>query len=238
MNLSRFLVPMSVVAMSVLPMSTGCSLVKSILPGSGNHDISAGSLSAQEYVNAAYKDTAQLKTINLEYTTLGDTKKATIIHLDGKMKKSPFESEGQIKMRLSGTLVECTFKIYNNQVHTDMNGTKATLPLSQLKQSFDVEGVLNPNRGLANLIKNLHNPKKVKGEKILGVPATQIEGTLEGSLLDKFGGDLKGQVPAKLWITQDDSHHLIQAEVPNEKKNNSLQIRITQWNKDFSVQKS
>ena len=103
---------------------------------------------------------------------------------------------------------------------------------------YDPSVILNPDAGLANMLKNVTNPKADDSETIGGVPAVRISGEVGADAVNKLIPQLKatGPLPATVWIEKDAPHQLVQATV-DQSSGNTVSLTLSEWDKPVTVTK-
>jgi lipoprotein LprG len=102
---------------------------------------------------------------------------------------------------------------------------------------YDVSKILSPQAGLGNLLTNFRDAKAEGREKVGGVEAVKITGTVGADAVNGLVNiGATGDVPATAWIVEDGDHQLAQAKLdPSE--GNSVQMTLTDWGKTVTVTK-
>jgi lipoprotein LprG len=102
---------------------------------------------------------------------------------------------------------------------------------------YDVSAILDPNRGLANVLSNFTDPKADGREKINGVDTVRITGTVSADAVNKIAPQVaNGPTPGTAWIAEDGNHELMQAKL-DPSPGNSVTMTMSDWGKPVTVTK-
>ena len=106
---------------------------------------------------------------------------------------------------------------------------------------YNVSVLLDPNKGLANLLAKLQGGSVAGTEQVNGVATTKITGnssaddvaTLAGS---KLTAESVTTVPTTVWIASDGSSHLVQLQV-HPTNDTSVTLTMSDWGKTVTATK-
>lgn len=103
---------------------------------------------------------------------------------------------------------------------------------------YDVSAILNPDKGLANVVANFSDPKSVGRETINGVATVKVTGTVSAEAVNGIAPQIEatGPVPGTAWIAEDGNHELIQAQL-EASPGNVVQMSMSDWGKPVTVTK-
>ncbi|MGJ6127297.1 LppX_LprAFG lipoprotein [Mycolicibacterium sp. Y3] len=106
---------------------------------------------------------------------------------------------------------------------------------------YDVSVILDTQKGLANALAKLKDPKAQGSEDIDGTKATKITGTSSTNDVAQLAGsklapEKEQTVPVTVWIAQDDPHHLLKAEI-EPKPGTNVTVTLSDFGKQVSATK-
>ncbi len=103
---------------------------------------------------------------------------------------------------------------------------------------YDASAILNPDTGLANVLANFSDAKAEAREKINGVDAVRVTGTVTAEAVNKIIPQIAatGPVPGTAWIREDGNHELVQAKL-EPTPGNSVTMTGSDWGKPVTVNK-
>ena len=102
--------------------------------------------------------------------------------------------------------------------------------------SFSV--ILDSDKGLANVLNNLSEPKSEGRENIGGVNTVRITGKVSADAFNRIVPQLQVSepVPAMVWIREDGSHDLVRANLEAQ-PGHSIRMTFSKWNEQVTVTK-
>lgn len=131
--------------------------------------------------------------------------------------------------------LELPFVVVDGELFAQL-GTAYT-SMGPVKDIYDIGLILDPNKGLANLLSNITNAKSEKTETIDGVDSVLVSGTMSKDALNTFAGSkLTSDIPAKAWIAKDGNHALTKISVDTS-PGNTIEMSLSDWGKPVTVDK-
>ena len=103
---------------------------------------------------------------------------------------------------------------------------------------YDVAAILDPDKGLANLLATLTDAKAEGREKVAGQQTVKVTGKAPADAVNKLAGQLKATepLPCTVWIREDGDHELVQAQL-EQSPGNTIAMTLSQWNAPVTVEK-
>ncbi|GAA3083429.1 LppX_LprAFG lipoprotein [Streptosporangium carneum] len=124
------------------------------------------------------------------------------------------DADGTIQLEVMGTLQEITFVLIGDTVHfKGVTGGFQRMSRSQLASIYDPSAILDPGKGVVQLLTNALNPRTEAEEKIEGTEAYRVSATLSQQVLAVMVPGLKQNVDATLWIDKV-TGRLLKADLP------------------------
>ncbi|MBS9532208.1 LppX_LprAFG lipoprotein [Mycobacterium sp. M1] len=207
---------------------TGCS---------GKH--SGGPLpEAAPLVKEASATTAGIKSAHLVLSVAGKIKGLPVKTLEGDLTTDPATAaKGTAKITLGGSDIEAKFVVLDGDLYAAMSGDDY-LDIGAAKDVYDVGAILDPSRGLANLLDNLTDAKSVAHEKINGQDTVKITGETPADAVNKLASQLKASapMPTTVWIVEGGNHDLVQAQL-EPSAGNSITMTLSNPNVPVTVEK-
>ena len=101
--------------------------------------------------------------------------------------------------------------------------------------------LLEPDKGLANLVANLKNAAVAGSQQVNGVATTKITGNSAASDIATLAGtrvtdESVSTVPTTVWTASDGSSHLVQLQV-SPSPNTSVTLTMSDWGKQVTATK-
>ncbi|MFF5204443.1 LppX_LprAFG lipoprotein [Streptosporangium sp. NPDC000396] len=124
------------------------------------------------------------------------------------------DADGTIQIELAGNLQEITFVLIGETVHfKGVTGGFQKMSRSQLASIYDPSAILDPARGIVQLMTNALDPKTQAEEKVNGTDAYRISATLSQKVLATMVPGLVQNVEGTLWVDKATSR-LLKADLP------------------------
>ena len=122
----------------------------------------------------------QVTGMHLNVAVQGDVPNLSVTKLDGDVSNTPQTvATGTATLTVGQKSVDSKFVFVDGHLYSDVAdpGGKYT-DYGDGVSIYDVSTLLDPNKGLANILSNLKNPKVAGTEQVNGVATTKITGTL------------------------------------------------------------
>lgn len=226
---SRFAVLFSALIATVL-LFAGCS---------SSSTSTADLPDAATMLSDSSKATAALKSVHLELSVSGQIEALPIETLSGDLQNSPaVAAQGKTTLNVYGSKVsDVEFVVVEGTLYAALTpGSFADFgPAADI---YDVSAILNPEKGLANILKNFTDPKTEAVEEINGVEAAKITGTVSAEAVNAIAPqlDVKDAVPGTAWVRTDGGHALVQAKL-DVSEGNSVQMTLSKWDEPVTINK-
>lgn len=132
--------------------------------------------------------------------------------------------------------LELPFVVVDGELFAQLGSAYSSM--GPVKDVYDVGLILDPNKGLANLLANITGAKSEKTETIDGVDSVLVTGTMSKDALNTFTGGttLTADIPAKAWIQKDGNHALTKISVDTS-PGNTIEMSLSDWGKPVTVDK-
>lgn len=241
------LAPRAVVAaaaiLSVVLAIGGCSSNG----GSGASGNSPGTTASNGDAATLLKQaTEAMRTVTGMHVSLaveGDVPNLRVTKLEGDISNTPQTvATGTATMLVSNDKKEDAKFVYvDGHLYSDLGQPGTYTDFGNGASIYNVSVLLDPDKGLANLLANLKDGSVAGTEQVNGVATTKITGnsaaddiaTLAGTRLTSE--DVK-TVPTTVWIASDGSSHLVQIQiVPTP--NTSVTLTMSDWGKQVTATK-
>lgn len=218
---------------------TGCSSDNS---GKGGSTTPAN-VDAAATVKQAADAMSKVTGMHLSLTVKGSVPNLAVTKLDGDVSSTPqTAANGTATLTVGKDNVDSKFVYVDGHLYSDVAdpGNKFT-DYGNGASIYDVSTLLDPKRGLANILAHLQNPAVAGSDKIDGVDATKITGkssnddvaTLAGSALSAADAP---PTPTTVWIASDGSYHLVKIEF-TPVQNGTITMTLSDWGKQVTATK-
>ncbi|WP_059035243.1 LppX_LprAFG lipoprotein [Gordonia desulfuricans] len=216
---------------------TGCSSGSG--GGSGDPTTTATSTITDPaaLVSAAADNTAALTGAHLNLAVQGKIPNLTAKSVDADLVAQPkTAAEGTATVLLGTTEATAPFVYVDDHLYANIDD-HGYLDYGNGSSIYDVSVVLNPDKGLAHLLRSVTAPTAAGTENIDGVTTTKVAGTVPASDLAPLTGvniaaDQNTPVPVTMWITPDNQlARVVLTPAPNA----SMTISLSKWNETVEV---
>ncbi|GAA3445904.1 LppX_LprAFG lipoprotein [Planomonospora venezuelensis] len=196
----RIFIAAVVAALSLVTACSGGSDGKAALPS--GPDLVKKSAEAMRNV----KSTAF--TMETEGTPAVQVKKAA-----GRLSATG-DADGTIQVDMAGSLLEIEFFLVGDTVHfKGVTGGFQRMSRGQLAAIYDPSAILNPEKGVVQLLSNALDPRTQGEEKVGGADAYRVSATLSQQILATMVPGLAQSVDGTLWIDKA-TGRLLKADLP------------------------
>ncbi|WP_326821580.1 LppX_LprAFG lipoprotein [Streptosporangium sp. NBC_01756] len=124
------------------------------------------------------------------------------------------DADGTIQIDLAGSLQEISFVVLGEVVHfKGVTGGFQKMSRSELAAIYDPSAILDPDRGVVQLMTNALDPRTEAEEKVDGTDAYRVAATLSQQVLAGLVPGIAQSVNSRLWIDKATSR-LLKADLP------------------------
>ncbi len=162
--------------------------------------------------------------------------------------------DAKVRLKPEAEFTDTKFLVYDKTLYAG-DGTKYS-KVGPAEQIYDPGVILDKDKGLANVIAQIQNPKAEAREKIDGIDTVKISGTINGSVIDPVvpkAGDGVGSLPITVWIKDVAPPTGTTSTLPSEaaspgtgpnlvkavvtKDSGTISVVLSNWAKEFTVPK-
>lgn len=136
-------------ALTVLLAAAGCK--------GGGEDDDADLPDGGALLQAAADEMAQVETVAIQLETDADLAGLPVRQVDGVITAAG-AAEGTAQVDQLGQLVEVQFVVLDDTFHFQLLGGWQELPLAEATDFYDPSAILDPQRGVANLLRTATDP--------------------------------------------------------------------------------
>ncbi|KAA1245156.1 LppX_LprAFG lipoprotein [Mycobacterium simiae] len=228
-------------ALAVLLVVSGCGHVDSGRKSPGT-TASTTSGAAATLLKQAADVMRKVTGMHVSLDVQGDVPNLRVTKLDGDVSNTPqVAATGSATMILGSETQEAKFVYVDGHLYADLGQPGTYTDFGNGASIYNVSVLLDPNKGLANLLANLKDASVAGSQQVNGVATTKITGssaaddiaTLAGSRLT---AESVSTVPTTVWTASDGSSHLVQVQiVPTP--NASVTLTMSDWGKQVTATK-
>lgn len=221
-------------------MLTGCSTSNSDSNSSTSSSVQTTVIAdPAAQVRAAADNTAALSGAHLQLDVAGEVPNLNAKSVVADINTNPYAAKGTATVvfgRVAPREIQAPFVYIENTLYANVDNA-GFLGYGDGRSIYDVSVILNKDKGLANVLRNLTNPVKSGTETIDGVETAKNSGQVKASVLAQLtgpratvpGGDQL--VPVTVWLTSG-TNQLARLQFPPNPADPraSITINLTKWN--------
>jgi lipoprotein LprG len=118
-------------------------------------------------------------------------------------------SKGSVQVTELGMPIQLDFVLLGQTVHfKGLTGGWQQQPLSKVAGIYDPSAVLDPDRGLVQLLLTAKGATTTGEDKVAGRQCYRVHATLAQAVLSRLVPGMKGDAPADIWVSASDKHVL------------------------------
>ncbi|MEV5838880.1 LppX_LprAFG lipoprotein [Nocardia sp. NPDC052112] len=111
--------------------------------------------------------------------------------------------EAKVRTKPEADFIQAKFLVVDKEMYAQTGSSSAYAKIGPAEQIYDPGVILDKDKGLANLIAQVKNPKVEGREKVDGTDTVKVTGTIDSTVIDPIvpkSGDPAGTFPITLWI--------------------------------------
>ncbi len=193
---------------------------------------------ATTLVKESATTTAELKSAHLALSVTGQIKNLPVKTLEGDLTTEPTTAaKGNATITMLGSDVDAKFVVIDGDLYAAITGDDYD-NYGAADKIYDVAAILSPDKGLANMLAKLKDPKAQGRDTINGRQAVRVTGDAPADAVNSLAPQLKAtaSTPATVWISEEGDHQLVQAQL-DPSAGNSIQMTLSNWNDPVTVEK-
>jgi len=237
----RTVVAAAAAVLAVVLAIGGCS-GKSGTGASQSPGTSATTGEAATLLKQAADAMRKVTGMHVSLAVSGNVPNLRVTKLDGDVSNTPQTvATGNATLLLGNNPQDAKFVFVDGHLYSDLGQPGTYTDFGNGASIYNVSVLLDPNKGLANLLANLKDASVAGTEQVNGVATTKITGnssaddvaTLAGTRLTS---ESVSTVPTTVWIASDGSSHLVQLKiVPTP--DTSVTLTLSDWGKQVTATK-
>jgi lipoprotein LprA len=238
----RTVVAAAAAALAVVLAIGGCSSNS----GSGAKSSGASSTTSQGDAATLLKQAADaMRKVTGMHVTLavkGNVPNLRVTKLDGDISNTPATvATGSATLLVGSNAQDAKFVFVDGHLYSDLGQPGKYTDFGNGASIYNVSVLLDPNKGLANLLANLKDGSVAGSDTVNGVATTKITGNSSGDDVATLAGtrlttDSTSTVPTIVWIASDGSSHLVQVEI-DPTPDTSVTLTMSDWGKQVTATK-
>jgi lipoprotein LprA len=149
---------------------------------------------------------------------------------------------GDVTLHMGADTTQSAKVIYvDGHLYSDIAEPGRFTDYGQGNSIYNLSIILDPQKGLANALATLRDPKTEGTEDINGTTATKISGVSSTTDVAQLAGaklapEHEQTVPVTVWIADDDPHHLLKAQIA-PKPGTTITLTLNDFGKQVTATK-
>lgn len=210
-----------------------------LIAGCSSSEKSSESLpDAATLLKESNTNTRDLQSVHLELAVGGQFENFPIKTLSGDLTQAPaVAAQGNAKLTFQGSDVDAKFVVSDANLFVALAGD-SFIDMGPAADVYDISAILNPDKGLANVIANFSDPKSESTETINGIETVKVTGQVSADAVNAIAPSIEAKEPSPgtAWIEKDGDHKLVQVKL-EPSAGNTVQMTLSDWNKPVTVTK-
>ncbi|WOC11042.1 LppX_LprAFG lipoprotein [Gordonia sp. MP11Mi] len=215
---------------------TGCST-----SDDGGDEKPASDAAATSTLSAAATATQDLTGAHVVLTVDGQLQSINATKVDADIETKPeLEGKGTTTLNMGGKTVDAPFVYIDGKLYANVDGS-GFQDYGDGRSIYDISKILDPEAGVANILRNVDGAQEAGDETINGVATTKITGTVSGKTLSALtstaaeGPGSDASYDATIYIAKDDKQVARVVVSPTERV--TMTVDLDKWNEKVDVKK-
>ena len=184
--------------------------------------------------------TADIKSAHFTLTVNGEVPDLPVKKAQGDLTRegdSGGAAKGTVSMELLGDLFEGDFVLVDDSLFIKgPTGGWQKLPASMVRSLYDPAAILDPDRGIANVLDNVRDAKTEGTDDIDGVSTYRVTGSVTKDVVDKVVPGVDSDVDITFWVRRDGGHQPVKASVKMALKGDpTVDVTLSDIDKQVSI---
>jgi lipoprotein LprG len=185
----------------------------------------------------AAASTAEIRSAHFTLAVNGDVPGLSVKSAEGDLTREGSAggaAKGTVSMDLMGSLFEGEFVLVDDSVYIKgPTGGFNELPASMVRSLYDPAAILDPDRGIANVLKNVTDGRTEGAEDVDGVSTYKVTGRVTKDVVSPLVPGIDTDVDITFWLRQDDGHQPVKASVKVAK--GTVDVTLSEVNKQVEI---
>jgi lipoprotein LprG len=168
-------------------------------------------------LNDAAASTADITSAHFTLAVNGEIPGLSVKSAEGDLTREGGPSgaaKGTVSMDLMGSLFEGEFVLVEDSLYVKgPTGGFTELPASMVRSLYDPAAILDPDKGIANVLKSVQDPRTEGAEDVEGVSTYRVVGRVTKDVVSTLVPGIDSDVDITFWLRQDDGHQPVKASV-------------------------
>lgn len=231
-------------AFAVVIAIGGCGSRGSNSVASSGASPSATSGAAAPVLKSAADALRKVTGMHLSLAVQGDVPNFRVTKLEGDISNTPqtvATGTATVLLGQSESPQDAKFVFVDGHLYSDLGKAGSYTDFGNGVSIYNVSVLLDPNKGLANVVSKLQGASVAGTEQVNGVATTKVTGNSSADDIATLAGfKLTAKdvttVPTTLWIATDGSSHLVQIQI-KPTADSAVTLTMSDWGKQVTASK-
>ncbi len=180
--------------------------------------------------------------MHISLSVQGDVPNLRVTKLDGDISNTPQTvATGTATMLLGKSPQDAKFVYVDGHLYSDLGQPGSYTDFGNGASIYNVAVLLDPNKGLANVLAKMQGASVAGTEQVNGVATTKITGNSSADDIAMLAGtkltaENVTTAPTTVWIASDGSSHLVQIQI-KPTNDTSVTLTMSDWGKTVTATK-
>lgn len=190
---------------------------------------------AKAVIDSAAATAKQLRDVYLDLGVDGTVPKLPVKSVSAYLTNDPkVAGQGDAEVTFNGTQVKAKFVVADTHLWAQFGTGQVYQDMGLASDIYDASAILDPNKGIANLLSSVRDPKVEGREQIGGNDTVRISGVIPGSALAGIVPKAElGDRPLTFWIQEAKPNNLVRANVGFDA--GTLSVTLSDWGKKVKL---
>ncbi|KXO96655.1 Antigen P27 (plasmid) [Tsukamurella tyrosinosolvens] len=190
---------------------------------------------AKTLIDASSKAARELHDVQLDLSVEGTVPNLPVKSVSAYLTNQPKVSgQGDAEVTFNGTQVKAKFVVVDAHLWAQFGAGQSYQDMGLASAIYDASAILDPNKGIANLISSVREPKVEGREQIGGTEAVRISGIIPGTALAGIVPKAAlGDRPLTFWVQEAAPNNLVRANVGFD--SGTLTVTLSDWGKKVTL---
>lgn len=188
-------------------------------------------------LNDAAASTAEITSAHFTLAVNGEIPGLPVKNAEGDLTREGSgggAAKGTVSMDLMGSLFEGEFVLVDDTVYIKgPTGQFNELPASMVRSVYDPAAILDPDKGVANVLENVTDARTEGTEDVDGVSTYKVTGRVTKDVVSSLVPGIDSDVDITFWLRQDDGHQPVKASVKVAK--GTVDVTLSDVNKQVEI---
>ncbi|GAB1516499.1 LppX_LprAFG lipoprotein [Actinophytocola sp. KF-1] len=185
----------------------------------------------------AAASTAEITSAHFTLTVNGEISGLPVKSAEGDLTReggAGGAAKGTVSMDFMGSLFEGEFVLVDDSVYIKgATGGFNKLPASMVRSVYDPAAILDPDKGIANVLKNVKDARTEGTEDVDGVSTYKVTGKVTKDVVSSLVPGINSDVDITFWLRQDDGHQPVKASV--KVPEGTVDVTLSDVNKQVEI---